>query len=223
MSIFNAAMNQVARENQVKVEVILKQKKDSYNSMDVGKQQSLLDRYFNFDHSNNAAAAGSSKVEDSSSKDSQKSESLVLPRRIKGGTSPAIKKKLPAYLRSNGTVVSGSLERIGSDLLSCGPSHRGRMWNDYDKKAKDQERSSVFLTDMRFPSFGASRKEMAYDATTSDNSILKMSNKFKSKGWQPLSTSALLEHTKVSEMPVKGLGAEAHGKYHLWRPNTAIA
>ncbi len=38
--------------------------------------------------------------------------------------------------------------------------------------------------------------------------------------WQPLNTTALLEHTTVSQIPIRGLGHLAHGHYQMWRPES---
>ena len=40
----------------------------------------------------------------------------------------------------------------------------------------------------------------------------------RTSGWQPLSHTALTEHTSVSELPVHGIGDLGHGKYKMWRP-----
>ena len=39
------------------------------------------------------------------------------------------------------------------------------------------------------------------------------------QSWQPLTTAALLEHTKVTQIPVKGMGCLAHGQYSMWKPD----
>ena len=108
-------------------------------------------------------------------------------------TSPQLKKKLPSFLRSTGDLVSGSLEEFG-ETFYCGPS----------KKREDEAVDSIFLTDVQ--------------VENEDEQNQDVYSRKQSFGWQPLSSGALVEHSRVTELPVQGLGQLAHGNYRMWRP-----
>lgn len=153
---------------------------------------------------------------------------LLLPtRRKNGGTSLEIKKKLPTFLTPDGDLLSGSLEEFG-DQLYCSPSKSsGPPTNITTKDEWRQENpghgSSVFLTDLHSDSLDS----ISLEQKLTTKLVRKLSEKSISpkrapkvmKGWQPLSYSALSEHSSVSELPVKGLGHMAHGRYSMWRPD----
>lgn len=117
-------------------------------------------------------------------------------------TSAQMKKQLPVFLTSTGSVVSSSLVELGDEVY-CRPSTKSRPIPN-----------SVILaglnigeqpsTHLRQPH---GKKEVKPERTC---------------GWQPLSYNAVAEHRGVSELPVHGIGHHAHGKYKLWRPLEAI-
>ena len=113
-------------------------------------------------------------------------------------TSPQMKKKLPSFLRSTGDLVSGSLEEFG-DTFCCGPS----------KEREDKAVDSIFLTDIQAENESTSLEDEPHQDVYSRK---------QSFGWQPLSSGALAEHSRVTELPVQGLGQLAHGSYRMWRP-----
>ena len=159
---------------------------------------------------------------------------LLLPQRRKsGGTSLEIKKQLPTFLMPDGDLLSGSLEEFG-DQLYCSPSKssNGPPTNIITKDEWRQgttgcHGSSVFLTDLHSESLDSINLEQK--STT--KLVQELSKKSASpkrtakvmKGWQPLSYSALSEYSGVSELPVKGLGHMAHGRYSMWRPEQSCA
>ena len=155
---------------------------------------------------------------------------LLLPtRRKSGGTSLEIKKKLPTFLTPDGDLLSGSLEEFG-DQLYCSPSKSsGPPINITTKDEWRQENAgnagSVFLTDLHSDSLD----NINLEQKSTTKLVRKLNEKSAlispkrapkvMKGWQPLSYSALSEHSSVSELPVKGLGHMAHGRYSMWRPD----
>ena len=138
-------------------------------------------------------------------------ENTTIPlQQQKSHTNTEIKKHLPTYLTPKGDLVSGSLEEIG-DYVACGPS----------KVKSPSNQDSVFLTDLQLEDDRYHASQIK--ATSSSNvpnetgTLTKLVSR-----WQPLSSSALAEHKSVTEVPVKGLGHLAHGRYKLWRPNSCI-
>ena len=153
----------------------------------------------------------------------------LLPKRTKsGGTSLEIKKKLPTFLTPDGDLLSGSLEEFG-DQLYCSPSKTTEAPTSItnDEWRHNTAGSSVFLTDLHSESVDSINLEQK--STTklvrelSEKSMSPKRTAKVMKGWQPLSYSALSEHSSVSERPVKGLGHMAHGRYSMWRPDQSCA
>ena len=158
----------------------------------------------------------------------RKAEAPLLPRRTKSsGTSAKIKMKLPTFLTTDGDLLTSSLVEFGSQLY-CDPSRpRGRTaagegeWNNWSAG------SSVFLTDLQSQSVDKlpvelQPSEQERHAREQSEKPLKQTAT-NMMGWQPLSLHALSEHSSVTELPVKGLGHLAHGKYTMWRPNQSCA
>lgn len=156
---------------------------------------------------------------------------LLLPKRTKnGGTSLKIKRKLPTFLTPDGDLLTGSLEEFG-DQLYCSPSKTTEQPTSITKHEWQHETtangSSVFLTDLHSESVDSINLEQK--STTklvrelSEKSMSPRRTSKVMKGWQPLSYSALSEHNSVSELPVKGLGHMAHGRYSMWRPEQSCA
>ena len=158
----------------------------------------------------------------------RKKAALLLPtRRKSGGTSLEIKKKLPTFLTPDGDLLSGSLEEFG-DQLYCSPSKSsGPPTKNITTKDewRQENAGTVFLTDLHSDSLDNINLEQKSTTKlvrklneTSALMSLKRAPKVM-KGWQPLSYSALSEHSGVNERPVKGLGHMAHGRYSMWRPD----
>ena len=152
----------------------------------------------------------------------------LLPKRTKsGGTSLEIKKKLPTFLTLDGDLLTGSLEEFGDQLYcspskTTGPSTNVTGAKDEWKYDATNAGSSIFLTDLHSESVDSINLEQKsttkFARELSEKSSAKRTVKVMA-GWQPLSFRALSEHSGVSELPVKGLGHMAHGRYSMWRPD----
>lgn len=150
------------------------------------------------------------------SRTTERKQKQIKRKRI---NSSQLKKHLPLYLTVSGSVVSASLEKFGSEILYCTPS---RKFHD-EEEPESEISESVFLTNVSCksprPSPGPSLSATVEVSAT--KSILKAPTQTTTSSesvWQPLTTSALVEQTSVSQMPVKGLGHLAHGHYQMWRP-----
>ena len=152
----------------------------------------------------------------------------LLPRRTKSsGTSPKTKMKLPTFLTPDGDLLMGSLVEFGSQLY-CAPSRSCGRTSTYATREGDWSAgSSVFLTDLQSQSVDKltvqlQQSEQERNAGERSEKPSKQTAR-NMMGWQPLSLHALSEHSSVTELPVKGLGHVAHGKYSMWRPNQSCA
>lgn len=127
------------------------------------------------------------------------SERRQTPLKVKRSeeTMSALKRRLPHYLTRTGSVLSASLE-VNDEIVCCVPGGKSRP-----------KSGSTFLTD-------AACQESAKEEPEpiSENSSLRKVDSC----WQPLTADALLEHSKVSEIPIRGVGHLAHGQYSMWKP-----
>ena len=126
-----------------------------------------------------------------------KSSRVIVPKRC--ATSLGLKKQLPSYLTPDGDLVSGSLEEVG-DQVYCAPSRTGKV--------------------KQYNHTGSSKHSSA-DPSSSNLSNTQNRASLKSN-WQPLTSSALTEHRKVTERSISGLGHLAHGKYSMWKPASCV-
>ncbi len=132
---------------------------------------------------------------------------ITAPRRC--NTSLDVKKQLPSYLTPDGDLVSGSLEELG-DLIYCAPSRSRRT------EQSTPVENSVFLTDIPRGS-----SQTSVSPLNSDLSKCGSQTSLRSV-WQPLGSTALTEHRRVTERSVSGLGHLAHGRYSMWKPTTCV-
>ena len=204
-SIFNSAIGNLAKQTQMRAEVMM-MRKDPYNYLDSNARQQ--DWFFN----SVLDLCSDKDTHLETSRSTYNKPERLKTRRLEGGTSLLVKKKLPSYLTQDGVLVSGSLEEVGGELMYCVPSQRSMFGGEEAiQKEYSSDTNSVFLTNIVCPD--SSRSTMDYD------DVMKIpSGVLKSTGWQPLTTDALLEHTRVTEVPVHGTGYLAHGKYRMWRP-----
>ena len=94
----------------------------------------------------------------------------------------------------------------GSLLIPQGPPSGGLL----GRRASTADRTTTTGT--------TSRVTICTSRVTSDKSTPSSSGRVST--WQPLNATALLEHTTVSQIPVKGIGHLAHGHYQMWRPKS---
>lgn len=132
---------------------------------------------------------------------------ITAPRRC--NTSLDIKKRLPSYLTPDGDLVSGSLEELG-DRVYCAPSRSKRTEHSTPTE------NSVFLTDIPGGSSDTSTSPSNSDLSNAGSRTSLRSV------WQPLGSTAVTEHRRVTERCVSGLGHLAHGRYSMWKPACAI-
>ena len=154
----------------------------------------------------------------------RKEKSPLLPKRAKSClTTSQLKRKLPTFLSSDGDLISGSLEEFGSQLF-CGPSRQ----TGGDREGEGRQNAiggSVFLTDLQSDSADNLTSELKPAETGKGDRESEKSSKLRTKslGWQPLSINALSQHSSVTELPVRGPGHKAHGKYSMWKPGQSCA
>lgn len=195
LSAVNKSLQSLARNTQRKAQIML-DSKDTFTFATSCDPKFYLIDAFSPPHGPNNRPQQKSK-----SAEVTKSARVIVPKRCT--TSLDVKKQLPSYLTPDGDLVSGSLEELG-DQVYCAPSRTGRV------KQHRHTDNSVFLTHPRGDSSASSDLSNA-GGRASLNSI-----------WQPLSSSALTEHRKVTRLSVSGLGHLAHGKYSMWKPASCI-
>ena len=122
-------------------------------------------------------------------------------------------KRRPKFLTKSDSLLTCSLEELGSDIY-LKPSSRHRRDNDMDGHTGS---GSVFLTDFRLEDEISTSSQLKESRNTSPRDQRRCPR------WQPLSSGALSEHRGVAALPVNGLGHLAHGKYKLWRPRQAVS
>ena len=199
-------------------------RKDPYNSLD--PTLSSNDGWFTELYS---------EVDEEEDKARKNERALLLPRRAKNdGTSAEVKKQLPTFLTPDGNLLTGSLEEFGSQLY-CGPSRLGGRTTTSTRVGGGVQNdmsvgSSVFLTDLRVQSesvdkitLDAKHRFSEHERQRALSQISPKRTATKVTSWQPLSFHALSEHSGVTELPVKGLGHLAHGRYSMWRPEQSCA
>lgn len=190
MSIINSAISHNARDSQVKAEIMMRRDDPYNNSM---AREIHQDWYF---------TPVNTPPQHPSAKSAQPKKT---GRRIS-----SLRKSLPHYLTSSGSVLSASLE-LNDNMVCCVPGHRS-------KASKQNDDDSVLLTDME------GQESSKVDCKTDHvmDHVMR-STSYESKvnpHWQPLTTAALLEHTRVSEISVKGPGHKLHGHYPMWKTAT---
>ena len=227
-SDWNHAIERMNRQLQRRAELMLR-RRDPYNSIDTtlsGNEEWFTGGVEREERAQDGGAASTLE------KRKLKKKASLLPKRVKsGGTSLEIEKKLPTFLTRDGDLVTGSLEELG-DQLYCAPSkNTGPSKSVTDEWKVDTVAggggSSVFLTDLQSDSVDNINLEQKSTTKLVRELGEKLSPHRKMSkvlmGWQPLSHSALSEHSRVSQLPVKGLGHKAHGKYSMWRPQQSCA
>ena len=157
--------------------------------------------------------------------ESRKTASRI--RKIRRETPTLLRKNLPLYLTSSGSLVSASIEELDGEILYCTPS-AGRQRKDEQQELEQEEggvasqegggvpsSSSVFLTDITCEDT-ATVSDMIHPPHTAPAAA----SSSRQSHWQPLTPTALLEHATVSQIPVRGKGHLAHGHYPMWRPDS---
>jgi hypothetical protein len=201
MSIINAALNQNIRQAQAKAEIMMDRRDPYNNSMTKEIHQDwfftgVVDTLTPLTLPSSATSRLSSKYLSADQQLSLGSSELKQSESEVGRseTMSALKGRLPYYLTDSGSVHSASLE-VNDKLVCCVPGERSKSMQErrvYNPKQLSTGTSSVAISG---------------SYTTDDDT-----------NWQPLSTDALLEHTKVTAIPIKGMGDLAHGHYSMWRP-----
>lgn len=195
MSIVNLAMNQNIRDAQAKAELMMRRRDPYDNSM---AREIHQDWYFTGSTvDGNTALALSPETKPTDSKPSPDAETLAVERSEE--TLSAIKRRFPHYLTSSGSVLSASLE-VNDSLVCCVPGERSKS-----SRLKSGGTDPVWCKDRQ--------------DTTSKSCTTMLSTPEVETCWQPLTTAALLEHSQVNTIPVRGIGHQAHGQYSMWRPD----
>ncbi len=194
LSAVNKSLQSWARNTQRKAQIMLDNKDTFISATSCDPKFYLVDTHSPPHGLDNSQSK-------SKSAEVTKSERVIVPKRC--NTSLDFKKQLPSYLTLDGNLVSGSLEELG-DQVYCAPSRTGGVRHT---------ENSVFLTDPHGDS--SSNPSISDLSNTGSQPLLKSL-------WQPLCSSALAEHRKVTELSVSGLGHLAHGKYSMWKPASCI-
>lgn len=208
-SIINSALNDNIRQAQAKAEIMMGRRDPYNNSM---AREIHQDNFFTgvVDTrispgtpssdiklpSRQSSGRPSTSAKPSSAGSELKQSASEVERSEE--TISALKRHLPHYLTSSGSVLSASVE-VNDKLVCCVPGERARSMQ------QERQKSSTKDSPRRL------RNAITSDVTDTA-----------SPSWQPLTTAALLEHTKVTAIPIKGAGSEAHGQYSMWRPNKII-
>lgn len=209
----NNALEVVTRQTQKRAEIML-QRKEPFKVSESYNPENYLEERLDLESAPRSKSATVGKP-----------IPMLQPRRIKTGTTPRVKKKLPLYLTPDGDLCSGSLEEFG-DKFYCAPSRKKNEKRIKEKYGHSED--SVFLTDLQLDgvtsppySTSSSYSDLSKGSKTDISTYRKKSFKRK-PSWQPLCSSALSEHHKVTEVPVTGLGHLAHGRYSMWKPSVCI-
>lgn len=221
-SNWNRAIELMSKHLQKRAQTLLS-RKDPYNSLDhtlssnEGWFTELCGEIEDRTRAKTAfASAGSNRR--------RKDKAILLQRRRanSSGTAVELKKRLPTFLTPDGDLLTGSLEEFGSQIY-CSPSRLGGVPS---VKANGQQQhstgSSVFLTDFQDESLdsGTLEPKLTKNRTAREESTKQPVTAVR---WQPLSLGALTEHSSVTEIPVKGLGNLAHGKYSMWKQDQSFS
>ena len=221
MSIINSAIGHNARHSQVKAEIMMRRNDPYNNSM---AREIHQDWYFT----------------PVNTPPQQLNTNSAQPKLGENGRRiSSLRKSLPHYLTSSGSVLSASLE-LNDNMVCCVPGHKS--------KATKQNDNSLLLTDMEgqesskvdYPGHKSKATKQNVNSLLLTNTEGQESSKVDCKTdhvmdhvmrstsyeskvnphWQPLTTAALLEHTRVSEISVKGPGHKLHGHYPMWKTVT---
>lgn len=127
-------------------------------------------------------------------------KALLEPRRI-GEKTRIKRKRLPVYLAAKGDARAQRPRTDSSTIVN--EENRTKEW-----QLNHPTPDSFFLTETK---------------DYYDNCMKTPSKSFLFRGWQPLTISALLEHTRVSEVSVVKKGTYFQSRQHqLWKPQETI-
>ena len=205
--MLNEAMETIARETQMIAEGMLKQRAPNNNNIMFSPNRS---------HKWCGDLIQDKNPGDTSVKVDNRKTSLMKQKRVRERTSSSVKKLLPLFLTENGELVSGSIEELDSEMFFCCPSQKLRYPGEEEQSRESS--SSIFLTDL--PSHD--EQVIPRSAVINYDNVVQ----FKSteeprrslRNWQPLSANALLEHTTVTQQPIKTKSPQTRGYYPMWRP-----
>lgn len=208
-STWNNALEIVTRQTQKRAEIMV-QRKEPFKVSESFNPENYIKEILEVEETTRSKSATGGKP-----------IPMLRPKRFRAGTTPAVKRKLPSYLTPSGDLCSGSLEEFG-DKFYCAPSRAKNVGRIKEKYGHSED--SVFLTDLQIdgaisPAYGVSSSHTNHPKETQ---IYLNSGRKTSALWQPLCSSALLEHRKVTEVPVSGLGHLAHGRYSMWKPSMGL-
>lgn len=221
----NKAMGNIARQTEARAEVILMRSDPYHNNL------TEKDRFWSCDLPGLIDDIPQTMPVVPLSK-----KMLSGPKRVK--QKPSIKgTKLPIYLMAKGDVRAPSLEWYGKDMVYCTPSHE-RPETDTaiitdEEQTRIRERQLIhshtpdrfFLTENRYSSQGRPLSTSWSRLGYYKGSLRTPSKSLRLRGWQPLTKSALLEHTRVSEVPVAKKGTYCHNvqnrEHQQWHPEEA--
>ena len=133
---------------------------------------------------------------------------------------------LPVYLTAKGEMRGPLLEKYGDKMMYCGPSEKIVARPPEIKKSSRGGRSLTdscfFVTQTRSPMASrkgrpSSRSRPLSRARLSDAAMDEV-GRLQLRGWEPLTKTALLEHTRVSELQVSKTAGTQHD---TWNPHHA--
>ena len=228
-SNWNNAIELMSKHMQKRAQALLR-RKDPYNSLDpsLSSNEGWFTELCGESEDRVRAKTASASV---GSIGRKKHKDALLHKRAKSsGTTVEMKKKLPTFLTPDGELLTSSLEEFGSQLF-CGPSSKNDSVAatriDVGNGGQNSKGSSVFLTDLQNNDYvenvtiepKSSKKQRVKEPRRRD--VVKQTAE--AVAWQPLSLGALAEHSSVTELPVRGLGDMAHGKYSMWKPGQSFS
>lgn len=218
MSIVNSAMNQNIRHAQAKAEIMMS-RMDPYNN--AMAKEIHQDWYFTgvpeVRTTPLAIQYPDAKLPAPDAKDGALKHSAPTVERNEE-TLSALQKHLPYYLTSSGSVHSASLE-VNDELVCCVPGQKSTSRQDDSRP----QTSAAMPTDPLTVCIESPTREHSVSSganrVSSETTVMDYYRHQVEPCWQPLTTAALLEHSKVTAIPIRGMGHQAHGHYSMWKPN----
>ena len=133
--------------------------------------------------------------------------------------------RLPVYLTAAGEVKGSSLGTIGNDMMYCGPSQHTVTHPPTTRKttSRSHTHSSFFVTQNQTSASSnapcpSTRRRKSDRARTRR---LDSARTLQLRGWEPLTKSALLEHTRVFEVEIPTEAQTPPTPCEMWKPRNS--
>jgi len=132
--------------------------------------------------------------------------------------------RLPVYLTAEGNIKGSSLESSGTGMMYCGPGHHTIMvQSPVTTSRRINHRAytdNSFFVTQNHSNRGSRARTPSRRLSESEKNGFHVAQ---SKGWEPLTKSALLEHTRVEELQVPKVIQVPVTPYDEWNPSLSRA